>query len=51
MCVCAIKSFASKLFGPGTVFIHMGNYFVEEMKLLLEWHRDYFFLINGINFL
>lgn len=50
MCVCGIKTFASKLFGPGTVSIHMGDYFVEEMKLLLGWHR-LFFLINGINFL
>lgn len=42
-CVCGIKIFASKLFRPGIVFIHMGSFFSEEMKLLLEWHRDYFF--------
>lgn len=42
-CVCGIKIFASKLFRPGIVFIHMGSFFAEEMKLLLEWHRDYFF--------
>lgn len=42
-CVWGIKIFASKLFRPGIVFIHMGSFFSEEMKLLLEWHRDYFF--------
>lgn len=42
-CVCGIKIYASKLFRPGIVFIHMGSFFSEEMKLLLEWHRDYFF--------
>lgn len=42
-CVCGIKIFASKLFRPGIVFIRMGSFFSEEMKLLLEWHRDYFF--------
>lgn len=50
-CVCGIKIFASKLFRPGIVFIHMGSFFFRRNETLTRMAQRLFFLINGINFL
>lgn len=50
-CVCGIKIFASKLFRPGIVLIHMGSFFFRRNETLTRMAQRLFFLINGINFL